>query len=163
MGTRNPEREMLKQKVSFETIVKLCESAIKSDKTTCKRLTNLDKDLKSSYFLLAEAFQFYKSDVIARDCKTEDAFNGKDSDGNDSFEHNDTWADEKMAKYIDITEQLEEKIEPKVDVIGSEIENEKTVLTQTLSSWSDDKGRRNEGKQWRLHPLTRCWRKPSPV
>ena len=72
MGARNPEREMLKQKVSFETIVKLCESAIKSDKTTCKRLTNLDKDLKSSYFLLAEAFQFYKSDVIARDCKTED-------------------------------------------------------------------------------------------
>ena len=151
MGARNPEREMLKQKVSFETIVKLCESAIKSDKTTCKRLTNLDKDLKSSYFLLAEAFQFYKSDVIARDCKTEDAFNGKDSGGNDSFEHNDTWADEKMAKYIDITEQLEvkidafeqpstpknteKKIEPKVDVIGSEINNERTVLTQSVESF----------------------------
>ena len=156
MGARNPEKELLKQKISFETVVKLCENAIKSDKSTCKRLMNLDNDLKSSYFLLAEAFQFYKSDVIARDCKTEEAFNGKDDDGNDSFVHNDTWADARMAKYIEITETLEEKIdafeqpstpknieqnviepklEPKVDVICSEIESEKSVLTQSVESF----------------------------
>ena len=78
MGARNPEKEMLKHKVAFETHVKLAESALKSAKTTAKKLLTMVTELKGAYFQLVESFHFYKTDVITRECKTEVAFNGKD-------------------------------------------------------------------------------------
>ena len=94
MGARNPERELMKQKVAFENHVKLAESALKSVKTTAKKLLNMVTDLKGAYFQLVEGFYFYKADVIDRECKTEDAFNRKDEHGADNYTYNDTWSDE---------------------------------------------------------------------
>ena len=41
MGSRNPEKEMLKNHVAFETYMKLAEAAIKSTKSTVKKLLDL--------------------------------------------------------------------------------------------------------------------------
>ena len=57
MGARNPERELMKQKVDCETHVKLAESDLKSVKTTAKKLLNMVTELKAAYFQLVEGFQ----------------------------------------------------------------------------------------------------------
>ena len=152
--TRNPEKEMLKHKVAFETHVKLAKSALKSDKSTAKKLLNMVIEVKSAYFMLVESFHFYKADVIERECKTETEFNGKEENGSDSFPHNDTWSDEQMTRYIEITEALEEKIEElgkvdaipapenvveeKFDYLSTEIESEKAYLKQSIDSFVDE-------------------------
>ena len=145
---------MLKHKVAFETHAKLAKSALKSDKSTAKKLLNMVIEMKSAYFMLVESFHFYKADVIERECKTETEFNGKEENGSDSFPHNDTWSDEQMTRYIEITEALEEKIEElgkveaipapenvveeKFDYLSTEIESEKAYLKQSIDSFVDE-------------------------
>ena len=154
MGARNPERELMKQKVAFETHVKLAESALKSAKTTAKKLLIMVTELKGAYFQLVESFHFYKTDVITKECKTEVAFNGKDENQSDNYSHNDTWSDAQMAKYIEITETIEDKIEElskneekpveaphveeKVDILVTEIESEKASLLLSIDAFVEE-------------------------
>ena len=152
--TRNPEKEMMKQKVAFETHVKLAQSALKSERTTAKKLLNMVSEMKAAYFMLVESFHFYKTDIIDRECKTEAAFNGKEANGADSFPHNDAWSDAQMARYIEVTESMEDKIEElgkneakpapehgteeKFDYLATEIESEKAALRQSIDSFVEE-------------------------
>lgn len=77
MSTRNPEKELMKNLKDFETYVKMADSAIKSAKPKLKKLIEIKNKLETSYFNLNQSFHFYKLDVIAKECKTEVAFNGK--------------------------------------------------------------------------------------
>ena len=113
MSTRNPEKELMKNLKDFETYVKMADSAIKSAKPKLKKLIEIKNKLETSYFNLNQSFHFYKLDVIAKECKTEVAFNGKkeEDSGEDSYEHNDTWSDSQFAKFIETTEYIENKID----------------------------------------------------
>ena len=118
MSTRNPEKELMKNLKDFETYVKMADSAIKSAKPKLKKLIEIKNKLETSYFNLNQCFHFYKLDVIAKECKTEVAFNGKEEEdsgedsGEDSYEdeHNDTWSDSQFAKFIETTEYIDNKI-----------------------------------------------------
>ena len=75
MGSRNPEKDMLKNHVAFDTYLKLAEAAIKSSKSSSKKLLDLRTKLEESFLLFNQSFHFYKFDVIIKECKTEEAFN----------------------------------------------------------------------------------------
>ena len=51
MGSRNPEKEMLKNHVALETYMKLAEAAIKSSKSNSKKLLDLKTKLEESFLL----------------------------------------------------------------------------------------------------------------
>ena len=106
-------------------------------------------ELKGAYFQLVEGF--HRADIIERECKTEDAFNGNDEHGADNYTHNDTWPDEQMAKYIEATDSIEDKIdelskneekpveaspaEEKVDILVTELESEKASFLLSIESF----------------------------
>ena len=90
MGSRNPEKDMLKNHVAFETYLKLAEAAIKFTKSTVKKLLDLRTKLEESFLMFTQSFHFYKIDVITKECKTEVAFNGA-VEGAQTYPYNDTW------------------------------------------------------------------------
>ena len=50
MGSRNPEKEMLKNHVALETYMKLAEAAIKSSKSSSKKLLQALRELNQTLF-----------------------------------------------------------------------------------------------------------------
>ena len=107
---RNPETNLVKNIVAFETHIKLIDNALKSVKTGCKKLQDMKTKLEEQYFILVETHHFYKTDIISKEAKSSEVFNGKNDDGLDSFQYNDLWADSQMAKYMSTTEAIEDKI-----------------------------------------------------
>ena len=88
--------------------------------------------------------------MIAKECKSEEAFNGKVEEVL-SFPHNDAWADEQMAEYIEKTESIEDKVKeiekkekdseekPTVENMDYvEIEAEKSSLQQSIDSFVNE-------------------------
>ena len=111
MGSRNTEKNMLKQHGYFETCCVMIERALASAKTKPKKLKDLQVELKSYYYEFDAAFRVYKADVIGKDCTSAVEFNGKKEDGSDSFAYNDNWAKLQMDKFCEITEKIEDKLE----------------------------------------------------
>ena len=152
MGSRNPEKELMKNLTAFETYLKLAESALNSAKSSAKKLLDMRSKLETTYLALTESFHFYKADVIAKECKTEEAFNAKVGE-DPSFLHNDAWADEQMTKYVEKTESIEDKVKeiekkekeseekPAVEnlnYVETEIEAEKSSLLQSIDSFVNE-------------------------
>ena len=127
MGARNPEKELLKNFGSFDTCVNLVESALKSTKTKTKKLYELKTKLESLFYSLDEAFRLYKADAINKDAKTDEAFNGtvSETDNSPAFPHNDSWYKEQFEKYIEKTEDVEEKIEALEEASGKVVHEDK--------------------------------------
>ena len=144
---------MMKNLVAFQTHLKLVDNALKSAKTGLKKLQEMKDKLEALYFSLVESHHFYKADEISKECKTEEAFNGMEEDGTESYLHNDTWADAQMAKYVEGTESIEDKmkeleiaevkppenstqdLEEKVDHVVTEVESEKASVQRSIDSF----------------------------
>ena len=77
---------MMKNLVAFQTHLKLVDNALKSTKTGLKKLQEMKDKLEILYFNLVESHHFYKADVISKECKTEEAFNGKKEDGSETYQ-----------------------------------------------------------------------------
>ena len=107
---RNAEENMMKKIVALQTHLKLVEYALKSAKTGLRKLQEMKDKLENLYFSLVESHHFYKADVISKECKTEEAFNGKQDVDRENYHHNDSWADAQMAKFVDGTENIEDKM-----------------------------------------------------
>ena len=152
MGSRNPEKEMLKNHVALETYMKLAEAAIKSSKSSSKKLLDLRTKLEESFLLFNQSFHFYKCDAISKECQTEEAFN-KEEEGVQTYPYNDTWSDAQMAKYIEKTESIEDKVKEKekeeiaqeikpsvenTDYLEGEIESDKNSLVQSVDSFANE-------------------------
>ena len=152
MGSRNPEKEMLKNHVAFETYMKLAEAAIKSTKSTVKKLLDLRTKLEESFLLFTQSFHFYKIDVITKECKTEVAFNGA-VEGAQTYPYNDSWSDVQMTKYIEKTESIEDEVKKKekeeidqeikpvtenTDYLAGELESDKNSLVQSVDSFANE-------------------------
>ena len=116
--SRYPDKEMLKSWGSFDTTVKLCKNAYSQQ--TVKRYENLLKTLETTYYKFDEDWRLYKDDTIKKTCKTEDAFNGYSDDGVPIFQHNDKWAENQLAVYIDTQELLQEILDQQATGGGSE-------------------------------------------
>ena len=69
MGSRNPQKEMLKNIGAFETCTEVIDHALKSAKTKVKKLEGLKEELKTFFYRFDEACRLYKVDVIGTDCK----------------------------------------------------------------------------------------------
>ena len=151
---RNPEENMMKKIVAFQTHLKLVDNALKSAKTGLKKLQEMKDKLETLYFSLVESHHFYKADVISKESKTEELFNGRqDDDITVSYVHNNTWADSQMAKYVDGTEKIEDKMkelekaevkppdnsthetEEKVDHVVTEVESERASVQRSIDSF----------------------------
>ena len=79
MGSRNPQKEMMKNHGAFETSMELIEHAITSSRTKSKNLNGLSGELKTFFYRYVESYRLYKADFIAKDSSTVAAFNGKDA------------------------------------------------------------------------------------
>ena len=64
---RNPETNLVKNIVAFETHIKLIDNALKSVKTGCKKLQEMKAKLEEQYFNLVETHHFYKTDIISKE------------------------------------------------------------------------------------------------
>ena len=155
MGSRNPEKEMLKRHGTLETYAKMVDSALKSAKTKSKKLVDMKKELQQYFLAYDEAYRLYRADVIAKDATTSDAFNGQDGDGNESFPYNDNWSSGVMDKLMTLTESIEEKIdelegevtqdeekpsapEENPDHLVTEVESELSSLQQSILAFIDE-------------------------
>ena len=157
MGSRNPERDMMKNLADFEAYVKIIDATLKSPKTKLKKLEEWKDKLEGLYLGLNQTFHIYKADIIAKESKTEEAFNSKDQDtGEYNFKYNDAWSDSKFAKFIELTESIEDKIdelekvtiqteeakpdetEEKVDHIETELKSEKSSLGQSIEAFINE-------------------------
>ena len=64
MGSRNPQKEMLKNIGAFETCTEVIDHALKSAKTKIKKLEGLKVELKTFFYRFDEAYRLYKADFI---------------------------------------------------------------------------------------------------
>ena len=88
---RNPEVNLVKNLVAFQTYMKLVDNALKSAKTGSKKLLLEMKDkLETLYFSLVETHHFHKADTVAKECSTVEEFNALKEVGSNSFQYNDT-------------------------------------------------------------------------
>ena len=144
---------MMKNIVAFQTHLKLADTALKSAKTGMKKLHEMRDKLETLYFSLVESHHFYRADVIQKECNTENAFNGKETDDTESYQYNDAWADSQMAKYVQGTESIEDKMkeleiaevkppdkatevsEEKVDHVVTEVESENASIKRSINSF----------------------------
>jgi hypothetical protein len=55
MGSRNPEKEMMKNVVAFDTYLKLAENALNSAKSSAKKLLDMSSKLETAYLALLRA------------------------------------------------------------------------------------------------------------
>ena len=153
MGSRNPEKDMLKDHVALETYLKLAEAAINSSKSSSKKLLDLRTKLEESFLSFNQSFHFYKIDVI-KVCESDEAFN-MEEEGVPTYPYNDTWSDVQMAKYIKKTESIEDKVKEKEkeeieidrdikpsvennDYLEGEIESDKNSLVQSVDSFANE-------------------------
>ena len=156
MGSRNPEKEMLKRFGTLETYAKMVDSALKSAKTKSKKLVSMKKELQDYFLAFDEAYRLYRADVIAKDALTSEAFNGVSAEEVDNFPYNDKWSDSIMEKLMVKTESVEEKIDElegseapvaeekpngpadKLEHLETEINSEKSSLEQSILSFVDE-------------------------
>ena len=109
MGTRHPDKEMLKSWKGFDTSVKLCRQANTAGKTA--RYKNLLETVQTTYYKFEEDYELYKVDAIKKIFKTEDAFNANvDEDGVQvaACPNNDAWSDVQMMRYVDTRDLLQD-------------------------------------------------------
>ena len=153
MGTRHPDRDMMSNLTSLEAYVKMIEKALTNDKTKVRKLLEMKEKVESFYFNFNQTYHLYKAGLISNEKITEAQFNAKDTDtGEDSYKNNDTWADTIFAKFIQITESLEDKIDElentgskaseekpaaieNPDHIETEVVSEKNSLTQSIAAF----------------------------
>ena len=158
MGSRNPQKEMLKNIGAFETCTEVIDHALTSAKTKVKKLEGLKEELKTFFYRFDEAYRLYKVDVIGKDCANITEFNEKKEDGTDKFPFNEGWAKSHMNKFLELTETIEEKIEElegletkleeakpeavqeNMDHVATEVKSEKNSLEQSLSSFTVEVG-----------------------
>ena len=156
MGSRNPEKEMLKRFGTLETYAKMVTSALKSARTKSKKLVTMKKELQDHFLAFDEAYRLYKADVIAKDALTSEVFNGASAENVDNFPYNDKWSDSIMEKLMDLTESVEEQIdkleeseappvEKKLEVpaekpehLETEVDSERSSLEQSILSFVEE-------------------------
>ena len=156
MGSRNPEKEMKKRYGALETFSRLVQSALKSSKTKSKKLVGMKKELQDYFMSLDEAFRLYKDDIMEKDAKSHDIFNGKDESDKDNYPYNDGWSESVMEKYLVLSELLEEKIdeledgevahvedkpavqEENPEYLDTEVESEKASLHQSINAFANE-------------------------
>jgi len=151
MSTRNPEKEMMKQHVAFDTYLQLCDTTVGSPKPSLKKLCDLRVKLEDSFVQFSQSYYFYKSDVLAKDCDSEEAFN-QIVDGQPVYKFNDSWSKKHMTDYVRVSDSVSEKIEeleqsstadeikPVVggsDFLATEINSETNSLVQAVDSFVD--------------------------
>ena len=130
--SRNPQKDMLKLHVAFETYVKLSEAATNSPRCTVKRLLEMKQKLEVSYVEFTQGFYFYRQDTIGKVAQTEEEFN-KVEEGVSTFPYNDSWSNAQMINYVRVTELMEEKI---IELESAEIQDE-VKSVEELSSFLD--------------------------
>ena len=153
MGTRNPERDMMKSLTSFDTYVKMIETALTSGKTKVKKLHEMNNKVETHYFNFVQTYHHYKADIISKEKITEDQFNEKNTDtGQSKYENNDTWAENIFVRFTKITESVEEKIdeleskevkateekhvaEENPTHVETEVKYEKNSLTKSIAAY----------------------------
>ena len=59
MGSRNPQKEMLKNHGAFETCTEVIDHALKSVKTKAKKLEGLKVELKTFFYRFDETYRLY--------------------------------------------------------------------------------------------------------
>ena len=158
MGSRNPEKEMLKRFGTLETYAKMVSSALKSARTKSKKLVTMKKELQDHFLAFDEAYRLYKADVIAKDALTSEVFNGASAENVDNFPYNDKWSDSIMEKLMDLTESVEEQIDkleeseappvekkPEVPAgfsaaehLETEVDSERSSLEQSILSFVEE-------------------------
>eukprot|EP00092_Neocalanus_flemingeri_P069439 GFUD01085096.1.p1 GENE.GFUD01085096.1~~GFUD01085096.1.p1 ORF type:complete len:409 (+),score=105.81 GFUD01085096.1:686-1912(+) len=160
MGTRNPEKEMLKTFGSFDTCMMLVDSTLNSTKTKPKKLYELKDKLETLFYSFDEAYRVYRADVIFKEAKTEEAFNANDEANEEvpAFPKNDTWSKLQFTRYFDKTESIEEKIEALEELqekpstedkpevtnqenvvhVVTELQSEKVSLGRSIESFVDE-------------------------
>ena len=99
--------------------------------------------------------RFYEADVMEKESKTLEAFNGSSGDPPEpSFPQNDAWSETMMMNFINKTEEIEEKIEslqsaiseakPEVGIgeaddqttLLAEVDSEKTSIKKSVEAFS---------------------------
>ena len=149
MGSRNPQKEMLKTIGAFETCTEVIDHALKLAKTKAKKLEGLKVELKIFFYRFDEAFRLYRADVFGKDCANITEFNEKKDDGTDNFPYNEGWAKSQLTIFLETTETIEElegketKVEetkPAVqenpDHVATEVRSEKTSMEQSMRSFT---------------------------
>ena len=110
--SRYPDKDMLRSWGSFDTTIKLCKQA--HNKQNVKRYQTLLQTLESTFYKFDEDWRLFKDDAIKKVTKTEDAFNGTtDTDGvtAPTVQHNDSWNDLQMERFIDTRELLQDVLD----------------------------------------------------
>ena len=153
MGSRNPQKEMLKTIGAFKTCTEVIDHALNSAKTKAKKLDGLKVELKTFYYRFDETFMLYKADVFGKDCANITEFNEKKDDGTDKFPYNEGWAKSHMTIFLETTETIEEKkeelegketkveetkpaVQDNPDHVATEVKSEKTSLEQSMRSFT---------------------------
>ena len=147
---RNAQKDLDKAYRNFETHVEIVKSKLKSTKIKPKKLEQLSEELKSYFFKLDEAFGVYKADIIAKDLKNDETgFDGVDESGKPLIVKNSKWSKSQLAKYLEISEAIEDKIEESqnatdvnicetgdcVQIDSVEFTSLKTSLSESVSSF----------------------------
>ena len=147
---RNAQKDLDKAYRNFETHVEIVKSKLKSTKIKPKKLEQLNEELKSYFFKLDEAFGVYKADIIAKDLKNDETgFDGVDESGKPLIVKNSKWSKSQLAKYLEISEAIEDKIEESqnatdvnicetgdsVQIDSVEFTSLKTSLSESVSSF----------------------------
>ena len=133
----------------------MVEHALTSVKTKPNKLEDLKNKLEAAYLKFDEDYRFYKADVIEKESKTLEAFNGSSGDPPEpSFPQNDAWSETMMMNFINKTEEIEEKIEslqsaiseakPEVGIgeaddqttLLAEVDSEKTSIKKSVEAFS---------------------------
>ena len=99
---------------AFDTSVKLSDNALAANKV--KKYQNLTQLIHENFFKFDKDYRNYKTDIIEKNAKTEEIFNGTHTDeqsGEDvfNFQYNDSWASIQMTRYSDTMEKLEDGLE----------------------------------------------------
>ena len=113
-ATRMQLKAMIDSWGAFDTSVKLAETALSANKI--KKYQNFTQLVHENYFKFDREYRTYKNDMIEKNAKTEDIFNGTSIDeqtGEEivNYKYNDSWAALQMTRYSDTMEKLEDGLE----------------------------------------------------
>ena len=112
MGSRHPDKEMIKSWRNFDTSVKLCMQAHTAGKVA--RFPTLIETLQTTFYKFDEDFGSYKDETIKKTCKTEVAFNAtitEDDNEVPAFPNNDAWNEDQMSRYVEARDLLQDTLD----------------------------------------------------
>ena len=131
MSVRHPDKVMMDSWGAFDTAIRLSNQALTAGKTA--RYRNLSQLVHENFFKFDKDWRTYKTDIIQKTCKTEEAFNEQkvDEETGDNVSmvfHNDSWAEVQMTRYSDILDKLQEGL----SVVEQAAEDKSTLANVEL-------------------------------